>query len=375
MNSQMKKTYLIIVGVAACVAVFLGLVFFMENNPAEIFMKRMTDPKYTKISEQYELTDVNSLIDIHNIEDVWETRNTLRNIVFCTTELTASNDLLEVQTDIDDPDYEEIDSLARIDMLSLGMSYGINSIMYYLHSKGKKNRLAIYHQGHRGDFIHGIHTIKALLDHGYDVIAISMPLMGKNNKPVAHIDGIGAIYLRNHEWMRFLDCPLSFFMSPILAAIEHGMRNKPYSQLSLIGISGGGWAVTLYAALDDRVNNTYQVGGTLPYYLRSPIRNGYKGHEGDFEQSYAPLVKTANYLELYILGSAGEGRKEIQVINQFDNVAAHGIKYRTYESIVSDRVHKLGMGGSFEVVLDTDNSNHSISEKVMEYILNDLEKS
>ena len=75
-----------------------------------------------------------------------------------------------------------------------------------------------------------------------------------------------------------------------------------------------------------------------------------------------------------MLGSVGQGRKQLQIINQIDTVAAHGIKYQTYESIVQDRVQSLG-GGEFTVVLDSANPEHTISDTSLNVILKDLLRS
>lgn len=336
--------------------------------------ERLLDLEYTEILDQYQLTDVESLIGITTPDDVKKLRMQVRHVVFGKPILPLLSPQ-NVKENIVDPDYSDMQLLDHIDLLTLGMAYGINSRMYYFHSANSNGRLVIYHQGHGGDFLLGKTTISGFLRCGYDVIALAMPLKGKNNKPVTFIKGVGTIYIKDHEWMRFLEFPLSFFMSPIQAAIKHGLGRKRYRDISLVGLSGGGWAVTLYAALDERVNNTYQVAGTMPFFLRSPVPEKSKGNMGDFEQHYVALIKAANYLELYVIGSVGKNRKQIQIINQYDSVAAHGIKYRTYASVVSEKIDKIGLGGSFRVVLDPDNPDHSISPRALEFILDDLDST
>ena len=58
----------------------------------------------------------------------------------------------------------------------------------------------------------------------------------------------------------------------------------------MIGLSGGGWTTTLYAAIDPRVRLSFPVAGTLPDYLRL----GRPGDKGDWEQFYPDLYKVAN---------------------------------------------------------------------------------
>jgi len=327
---------------------------------------------YTTILEQHTQTDVPALIRIRTPNDVEAVRDRLRELVFGTTELPRDLRPDAIEMDIDAPEYANLTGLRSIDHLTLTQPHGIDSNMYYFHAAEPNRRLVIYHQGHGGDFILGKSTITGLVAAGYDVVALAMPLVGPNRRPVAHVDGVGTLYIKNHEWMRFLDRPLGYFMRPILAAIQHAHDTKPYRDVSLVGLSGGGWSITLYAALDPRMAHTYQAGGTMPFFLRSGVPEEYGGHVGDFEQNYPPLVKTANYLELYVLGSAGPGRKQVQIINQFDRFAAHGIKYQLYEPHVAARVESLGMGGQFEVFLDGENREHSISEAALEHILDSL---
>ena len=336
---------------------------------------KLSNPVFTEIFKQYQATEVDALIGIRTQADVTDIRKRIRRVVWGTDTLPIGVFPRSIQQRAKDHEYQGIPTLDHIDLITVSMPYGIKSKMYLFHNNKGNERLIIYHQGHKGDFLHGRSTIKTLLENGFDVIAISMPLLGKNNRPVAWIEGLGNIFLKDHDWMRFLDLPLSFFMSPILAATQHGLESTNYRDISLIGLSGGAWAVTLYAALDDRIANTYQVAGTMPYFLRSPVKGKYKGRIGDFEQNYLPLIKTANYLELYVAGSVGHGRRQAQIINQYNTVAAHGIKYRTYETTVAKRVDRIGNGGEFRVVLDSHNPDHSISRATLEWILSDLDKA
>ncbi len=343
------------------------------QSESGVSAEKRSDPIYTTIPDQYRRTDVDALIEIHNAEDVTEVRRQLIELVFGQSLLPTQVRPQTFSENITDPDYADLERLRSIDSLTLTMTQEIQSVMYLFHAEAPNGRLIIYHQGHDGDFLLGKATIQGLLRHGYDVIALAMPLLGKNNRPTVNIDGVGFIYLKNHEWMRFLDRPLQFFMYPILAAVDYGLAMDRYRDISLVGLSGGGWSVTLYAALDPRVRHTYQVGGTMPFFLRSPVPDVYDGHVGDFEQNYPLLIQTANYLELYVLGAAGENRKEVQIINQFDSVAAHGVKYQTYEKVVAEQVDAISLGGSFKVYLDSENPEHTISSTSLECILATLD--
>jgi hypothetical protein len=135
----------------------------------------------------------------------------------------------------------------------------------------------------------------------------------------------------------------------------------------MIGISGGGWTTTLYAALDPRISRSYPVAGTLPMYLRSNSSRNW----GDYEQHLPELYETANYLELYIMGSYGENRKQLQILNKYDENAFCGVNYQTYDKIVGDEVNRLGKG-EFQVYLDDTHDEHIISSTALHVFFSDL---
>jgi hypothetical protein len=57
----------------------------------------------------------------------------------------------------------------------------LSSIAYLIHPGSWNGALAIYHQGHRGDFRElGADTILGLLEADYQVLAFSMPMRGMN---------------------------------------------------------------------------------------------------------------------------------------------------------------------------------------------------
>jgi hypothetical protein len=140
----------------------------------------------------------------------------------------------------------------------------------------------------------------------------------------------------------------------------------------MTGISGGGWTTTLVAAIDPRIQVSFPVAGTLPFYLRSSSdRSKASSNWGDWEQKIPGLYTTVNYLELYILGAYGEGRYQMQILNQFDPCCFAGVESKTYSDIVSRRVALLGKGG-WDLMLDKKNRSHAISKEAQEEIINKL---
>jgi hypothetical protein len=135
----------------------------------------------------------------------------------------------------------------------------------------------------------------------------------------------------------------------------------------MIGLSGGGWTTTLYAAIDPRVRLSFPVAGTLPDYLRV----GRPGDKGDWEQFHPDLYKLANYLDLYVLGSSGRGRRQRQVLNKYDTCCFWGVGYRTYEQHVAKAVGDLG-AGAFDVYLDESHRSHLVSREALKQAVGPL---
>ncbi|HCF28784.1 MAG TPA: hypothetical protein DEV81_16630 [Cyanobacteria bacterium UBA11049] len=235
----------------------------------------------------------------------------------------------------------------------------------------------IYHQGHDGDFIQGKQTIQFFLKNGYSVMAFSLPLMGMNNEPTIDLPPFGKITLLlvpnlGHAILRLLETetfsPIKFFLEPIVVAINYIEKSFKYQSINMIGLSGGGWTTTLSAAVDSRISKSYPIAGSLPLYLRTSLN---PNDIGDYEQYVSDLYRICNYLELYILGAYGEGRKQLQMLVKDDPCCFGGFGYQTYEKGLKEIMSKLGKG-QFSVYLDVVNQEHSISNQMLEVVLNDL---
>jgi hypothetical protein len=333
-------------------AVFASMVFADEPIESE-----RIDPSY------YE-TDVPSLIKIKSAKDVIDKRQALIRYIWGGKGFPSQKLPSEVKAKIKGDRYAALSktNLRQIDKITVNMNYELNSTIYHFIPKKANNKLVIYHQGHRGDFVKGINTIGAFLDKGYSVMGFSMPLLGMNNKPLVTLERFGKFQVEKHEHLKLLENPVSFFVEPIAVAINYATKFQ-YDEIHMIGISGGGWTTTLYAAIDPRVLHSYPVAGTLPIYLRSNSKRDW----GDYEQTLPELYNIANYLELYVMGSYGDGRHQIQVLNKYDSGCFAGIKYRTYEKAVTEAVTNLGKG-KFQVFLDDTHKEHKISEQALKVV-------
>jgi hypothetical protein len=255
---------------------------------------------------------------------------------------------------------------ATCETLTVAMPKGFKSVVYHLRPKKPNNRLALFHQGHDGNVwtAGGAETATFFLERGYSVMAFQMPLFGAN-KPFAPA-GVGS-----HDAMAKLTSadlePIRFFVEPIAVALNYAWGKSAPDDVVMVGLSGGGWTTTLYAALDPRVRLSAPVAGTLPDYLRV----GRPGDRGDWEQYYPALYGIANYLDLYVLGSAGPGRRQRQVLNKYDTCCFSGVGYRTYEKHVRETVAKLGAGG-FDVYLDESHRGHLVSADALKEAIGPL---
>ena len=225
------------------------------------------------------------------------------------------------------------------------------SIVYLIHPPQWTGGLALYHQGHSGDFrVHGASTIEALLAAGYQVLAFSMPALGMNEHPFPD---------RSHEHFADLDYPLAYFIEPVIVALNWADATYEYSIRIMVGLSGGGWTTVWTAALDERIDESYPVAGSWPHYLRE--RHPSPGSSGDYEQ-----VITPNYLELYLMATF-PGRSQLQVFNQDDPCCFEGDFALDYLEYIATLARSFG--GDFDMFIDTSHRQHKISSEAMEKIL------
>ncbi len=267
-----------------------------------------------------------------------------------------------VAYDIDDADYADLPNLLEIDRITVGMEYGVDSIVYRFVPTVDVGRLAIYHQGHDGTFYWGKATIAFFLARGYTVLALSMPLLGKNSTPTVEIDGV-AHPLMTHDDFAALESdtftPIHYFVEPVAVALNQALAETEFQSVHMAGISGGGWTTTLYAAIDPRVAGSYPVAASLPNYLRGDK------DAGDWEQTVPGLYALADYLDLYLLGADGRGRLQLQVFNRHDSCCFASLgrerAIRAYRDALDIGVRRTGGRGRFDTFFD-DQYQHAISD-------------
>lgn len=255
-----------------------------------------------------------------------------------------------------DREYADLENLLRLERFVVVQEHDIRSVGYVFHPKNSVQRLLVYHQGHDGDFIYGKHTIAHFVRQGFTVYAFSMPLIGMNNQPLVEKGKLGHIRMNNHAYFQFLEHPIRFFIAPVSIMLNHASE-QGFRDISMAGISGGGWTTTLAAAMDVRIKHSFPVAGSYPMFikLQRPTKN-----MGDFEQYYSGLYPFVDYLDMYVMGATGDGRSQTQILNTYDPCCFDGNDHVKYAASVSNAVRSIGPG-SFRVYADTTLRKHDIS--------------
>ncbi len=274
----------------------------------------------------------------------------------------------DIQQNIVDPLFEDAGISDPADILTTHMPQGLLATAYLFLPRHFNSTLIIYHTGHIGHFWHDRHIIGWLLQRGFPVLALSMPLFPPNNSPTVRLPDGSDVDLNSHGDFSVLHANglpvMLYFLEPIMKSLNYALDAYSFSDAVMLGYSGGGWTSVLYPAIDDRIRLSYSVAGSLPRYLRTPA------DRGDFEQKVRPLYDIANYLDLYLMASYGEGRRHVQVQIEFDWCCFAGRAAKSYEDALQDRLEVVGPG-SFEVVIDS-NPDHTISAPVLDMFLADI---
>ncbi len=296
--------------------------------------------------------DLQDLSRVRSPEDVARVRQELLDYIWGQATLPAGG-----PDQIEELPAERYLSAARVEQWRVDMDHGLASTGILVHPENANGDLLIYHEGHDDSFKNHRIRIERFLKAGFAVLAMDMPLTGVNRTDRGPI--------RTHADLAELPFPIHFFLEPVVRSLNYAVSAYGFEAVYMTGFSGGGWTTVLAAALDTRIQGSYPVAGSYPFYVRSQIID----IEGDFEQNDAGLYRIASYIDLYVLGAAG--RRQLQIFNRFSPCCFPGSYASTYQPFVSAAAYDLG--GSFGVYLDESVAEPVFSPHAVEVILADID--
>jgi hypothetical protein len=269
-----------------------------------------------------------------------------------------------------------------VDELRMDLAPGLQALAYHFIPTAPNRQLVVLHHGHGcsmdddpgpTDAGYGLQrTIHALLRNGYGVLGVFMPHM----RPGDCTGGHEALCQ-----MQTTGSPIKFFLEPTAISLNYlktrsGADRFPrYRAFHMVGLSGGGWTTTVYAAVDITIQRSFSVAGTIPLYLRSG------GSVGDREQFEPSLYRIAGYLDLYIMGACGPGRKHLQILLRRDDCcfgqAQHDARAsgKPYEEALREFEQRVWMAladirpASFRLEIDETAPAHTISHHAIHALI------
>jgi hypothetical protein len=291
-----------------------------------------------------------------------------------------------------------ISSVDRLDANVSGMDF--HSISYLLHptNTAHADRVVIAHQGHvyspETSMAAGVgNAVNRLLQDGYSVVAMNMPLCGWNTDNTIKVPGGSTATISNagstghHDMFNLLAPSLGgvlppalgdgavfrFFLEPVVQTINYLRSTTPnLKDISLIGLSGGGWTTSMAAGIDPRIQLSVACSGSAPLYAWNAGNWYADGGDAIGEQTYPAMydenVKpdgsgggVATWQECYTLGGYGDGRRQIMVTipgdQYFNDHFADGFK-----DVVANLVKNDLKKGQWSLVYDDSTNIHSISD-------------
>jgi dienelactone hydrolase len=359
-----------------------GYVFYYWD-PTRIIWKRWVekDPyRYEKINPKYLKTNPADLITIHSPEDAKRVRAALIAAVFGPQGLPTTKAPAKVEKNLvlDEnlvgpkdagPFYAKIDNLAGVDRIFVEIDGDYFAKILHFRPKKGNERLVLFQNGFggTGTFNDRKERIEELVNEGYAVMALNLPGLGENEIKKRYLPHYGWYAMDPWRLLDLVDYPMRYWFTPVVVALNYGLGRMGYKSADMIGFSMGGWLTMVAAALDTRIRRSYPVAGGYPLYLRS----GNEAKESPRPHYYAPMIRAANYLEMFVLATVGTPRRQLQVFNRFDRCCYSNSKGKLYEKAVKDAARLAG-GGRFDVLIDETTARHKISDFAMQTIFNDM---
>ena len=367
-----------------------SLFYFIERRPEPYysnirnFYKRIRrEPlKYSELNALHEYNP-KSLISIKSPLDIKVLRKDLNKFIYGEN-LNSKNFNINIYRDIKDNRFNNLISSNAIDKYILTWQNGLNSVAYHFKPKNSLNKLIIYHEGNRGNYFidsefgridSSKKQIKYFLDQGYDVLALSMPTLGMNAKPIINIPNLGNIKIDKPYKLSLLKNNnshyLKYFLMPPSKLAKLLSQENNFKSISMVGIGTGGWVTTLTSAVDTNINNSFSVSGTLPLALQNEDFG--RSKEYNFENDLS-IYKRFNYLDLYILSSSGINRLHRQIYIYNNNKRFAGNRFNLFYEDLASETSKLNIS-NFDIFVDFKSVAHDVSKEILIYINETIKKN
>ncbi len=360
-----------------------GFVYWDPTRTLWLRVKRMKDPyRFEKINPRYLKTDPAKLITIGSPEDAVRVRGDLIDAVYGAAGLPLEELPTQIERDIPlganaDPTnlgaafYKDMENLAGIDRVTVTIDekFGHKSKFFHFRPKTGNKGLVIYQNGFggTGTFHDKKEILAALIKKGYAVMAFNLPGVGENVLGETYLPRFGWYALHTWRLLDLVERPMRYWFKPITVAVNYARKAYAYDNIDMIGFSAGGWTAMVASALENRIRRSYPVAGGYPLYLRS----GDEEKQSPQPQYYAPMIRAANYLEMFILASLGKDRRQLQIFNRYDRCCYNNTKGKLYEQAVKDALARAGEG-RFDVLIDETHARHKISSYALDAILKDM---
>jgi hypothetical protein len=236
-------------------------------------------------------------------------------------------------------------NLLRVDAITTevaGKSF-VNHVFYPKVSNGK---LVLLGGGHASAYTIWNNALgykemaSDLIAAGYTVAAIYMPFAVDDS----------LLTVKNHNTLTATNqfSGLRYFLEPPIKIINKFAGS--FSEIYVVGKSGGGWLANVLSAIDTRITKSVSVAGSMPMSFSDAAWSGKR----DWEQKLPRLLAT--YEDLYVMATDG-GRKQLMIYNLGDTCCFKGSDYnaKPFGGAIA-----MQTGGRWSVLVDNVNQ-HTIS--------------
>jgi len=169
--------------------------------------------------------------------------------------------------------------------------------------------LFVYIQGHKGNpFNRSDHNAlnEAVLVNGCDVLSLSMTGIGLNFGAASYPIGGEPFIMdkqlaQGHDRYQWFHDPLHPTLEPmslVLSGNYHLIKSisEEYTDITMAGISGGGWYTVMLAALLPEIYQSFSIAGTWPKRFHE-----IQGHGADWEEIGSTFWQDLDYWHFYFL--------------------------------------------------------------------------